>query len=65
MGNAELEKEVKSKFRPGAMKANVTGTKLIKESILINCADIKSLQNLEDGLKREAGNNFDIYVQGF
>ncbi|CAH1993444.1 unnamed protein product [Acanthoscelides obtectus] len=39
MGNAELEQEVKSKFRSGAMKFNVTGTKLIKDGILINCAD--------------------------
>ncbi|CAH1995629.1 unnamed protein product [Acanthoscelides obtectus] len=60
MGNAKLEQELKSKFRPSQLNANVTGTRLIRDGVLVNCADVKSLQNLKDGLKRQAGNAFNI-----
>ncbi|CAH1984344.1 unnamed protein product [Acanthoscelides obtectus] len=61
MGNAKLEQELKSKFRPSQLNANVTGTRLIRDGVLVNCADVKSLQNLKDGLKRQAGNAFNVY----
>nr|CAI5821999.1 unnamed protein product [Callosobruchus analis] len=61
MENSKLEQELKSKFRPGSMNANVIGTRLIKDGLLISCEDIQSLQNLKDGLKREVGNVYNIY----
>ncbi|CAH2008157.1 unnamed protein product [Acanthoscelides obtectus] len=61
MGNAKLEQELKSKFRPSQLNANVIGTRLIRDGVLVNCADVKSLQNLKDGLKRQAGNAFNVY----
>ncbi|CAH1979384.1 unnamed protein product [Acanthoscelides obtectus] len=41
MGNAKLEQELKSKFRPSQLNANVTGTRLIRDGVLVNCADVK------------------------
>nr|CAI5827096.1 unnamed protein product [Callosobruchus analis] len=56
IANTDLEREMKAKIRPGSLNANVLGTKLIKNGIIINCENSSSLHKLKDGLQREMGN---------
>ncbi|VEN43476.1 unnamed protein product [Callosobruchus maculatus] len=63
IANTDLEREMKAKIRPGSLNANVLGTKLIKNGIIINCENSSSLQKLKDGLQREMGNKCSVYEQ--
>nr|CAI5870136.1 unnamed protein product [Callosobruchus analis] len=63
IANTDLEREMKAKIRPGSLNANVLGTKLIKNGIIINCENSSSLHKLKDGLQREMGNKCSVYEQ--
>lgn len=60
ISNKQVEKDVKSQINPRSFGANVTGTKLIKDGLLINCCDEESLSKLKEGLKNKIGSAYKV-----
>ncbi|CAH1099597.1 unnamed protein product [Psylliodes chrysocephalus] len=58
--NIQVEADIKSKVNPRAANANVVGTKLIKNGILINCSDSASLDNLKKCINSKVGKAYTV-----
>lgn len=58
--NKMVEKEVKSKITPGSINVDVNNTKLIKDGLLISCANQESLNILKDNLQTKISSKFKI-----
>lgn len=58
--NKQLELDIKSKIKPSAINANIVNTRLIKDGLLINCANEESLNNLKSNLSQQTGTTYNI-----
>lgn len=60
VSNKQVEKDIKSKVKPGSFNANVLNTRLVKDGLLINCSDTDSLNKLKTCLNDKVGQIYNI-----
>lgn len=60
--NKQVEKDVKSAINPGELDISVKNTRLIRDGLLITCANAKSVDALKSNLAMKVGSSYNISV---